>query len=329
VPHALPRPRATAPFDVLAIGENSLDYVGITAPDRRGASGRVRRPLTRDKTPLARLEQHSGGQAATAAVAAARLGCRASYVGSFGDDDRAATIRRALAREQVDVVVLARRHAETRAALVLVDGATGERTVYEFRDPALPLTPDDLAPDLVTRGRLLLLDATSLEAATVAARAARAAGVPTIVDVDTMASGVGDLLAAIDVIVVPAPFLSEYTGLGDVGRALAALAREVPAAATIVTLGRDGSLSRVEGREIRTPGFAVEVVDTTGAGDAFRGGLAAAWLRLGETARIEDLLAFANATAALNCMAVGAQAGLPAWDVVERLVTGRPHAQSK
>ena len=79
--------------------------------------------------------------------------------------------------------------------------------------------------------------------------------------------------------------------------------------------------STQEGCEIRTRAYRVDVVDTTGAGDAFRGGLAAAWVRLDAAAPLEDILRYANATAALNCRAVGAQTALPTWAEVEGLVT--------
>jgi sugar/nucleoside kinase (ribokinase family) len=74
---------------------------------------------------------------------------------------------------------------------------------------------------------------------------------------------------------------------------------------------------------VRTPAFPVPVVDTTGAGDAFRAGLAAAWVRGGEAATLARALAVANATAALNCRAEGAQQGLPSWEEVSALVGAR------
>ena len=87
-----------------------------------------------------------------------------------------------------------------------------------------------------------------------------------------------------------------------------------------VTLGEEGSLALVGGREIRSPGFGVKVVDTTGAGDAFRGGFVAAWLEAGAAAEADELLRFANPVAALNCRGLGAQAGLPGTDEVRRLL---------
>jgi sugar/nucleoside kinase (ribokinase family) len=71
---------------------------------------------------------------------------------------------------------------------------------------------------------------------------------------------------------------------------------------------------------MRSPGRQVVVVDTTGAGDAFRAGFAAGWLREGDDAELESVLAYANTVAALNCRALGAQAALPTSDEVDRLL---------
>ena len=98
-----------------------------------------------------------------------------------------------------------------------------------------------------------------------------------------------------------------------------AMAREFEAPLVCMTLGEEGSLARVAGREIRTPAFAVDCVDSTGAGDAFRGGFAAACL-LSPDADLEDVLRYANAVAALNCRALGARGGLPTADEVNRLL---------
>ena len=98
------------------------------------------------------------------------------------------------------------------------------------------------------------------------------------------------------------------------------MAREFPAAAICVTLGERGSLTRAGGREIRMPASRVPVVDTTGAGDAFRGGFIAGWLRAGDAAELEDLMRWASATAALKCRALGARTALPDRHEVEGLL---------
>jgi len=156
-------------------------------------------------------------------------------------------------------------------------------------------------------------------AATQAAAYARDAGVPTVLDIDKVRPGTNELLRYIDVIIGAETFPGELTGIDEPGRALDAIAREFGASVVCVTLGGEGSLARVNGREIRTPAFSVDCVDSTGAGDAFRGGFAAGCLA-NPHGDVEDALAYANAVAALNCRALGARGGMPTRDEVQRLL---------
>ena len=312
-------PSAARPRDVVVFGENSLDFVGIGPRPAPGT----------DKTALHAFDLYVGGQAATAAVACSRQGLRTRYVGSFGTDDPGRTVRSALAREGVDVVAVERAGVKSRVAMVLVDSETGSRTVFGYRDPALAVDLSALAPDTLVSGRVLMLDATDLSTSMTAARLARAADVPTVIDVDHEARGVDDLLAEIDVLIVSESFLLEWRPGAGIGEALHALSREYQPAAAIVTLGDQGSLAVASGREVRTPAFVVEVSDTTGAGDAFRGGFVSAWLRHADKPELSVILEFANATAALNCGSVGAQTGLPRLADVEALVTVPGHTRSK
>lgn len=310
---------SAASHDVVVFGENSLDFVGIGPKPPEGA----------DKTALDAFDLYVGGQAATAAVACARQGLRTRYVGSFGDDDAGRTVRNALARDGVEVLAVERAGAKSRVAMVHVDSATGNRTVFGFRDPALSVAPADLPRGALASGRVLMLDATDLAIAMAGARLAREAGVPTVIDVDHEARGVDDLLAEIDVLIVSESFLAEWRPGRRIGEALRTLAAEFRSAAAIVTLGEQGSLAVAGDREIRTPAFRVQVADTTGAGDAFRGGFVSAWIRMADKPDLRLILEFANATAALNCCAVGAQTGLPRLADVEALVTVPGSARSK
>lgn len=303
-------PPSSRPVDVVTLGENSLDFVAVAAPGAAVAS----------KRRLSRFDLQPGGQTATAAVACARLGLKARYIGAFGDDEWGARGRESLRREGVDLVAIAHTGCASRVAVVLVD-EQGDRTVLEHRDDELTIHP--IPSGVIEDGRLLLVDATDMAAAESAVARARAAGLPTLVDIDRADARTEALLDRIDVIILPAPFLEALTGLGSPGAALAQLAARFSGASLVVaTLGEDGSLALVHGREVATRGFRVAVQDTTGAGDAFRAGFAAAWLRLGADAPVEAVLLRANATAALNCRSVGAQTGLPTQDEVDRLVSG-------
>lgn len=314
-----PPPAAAKPFDLVAFGESSLDLVSVVdhfpAPDT--------------KLTASAFDLLPGGQAATAATACARQGWRSRYVGCLGSDRWGDIVVTGLAAEGVDVAVVRRDGATSRTATVIVEQATGRRTVIEYRDDRQRLRPEDVNPAHVTSGRVLLVDATDVEAATVAARLARAAGIPTIVDVDRGGSGVDTLLAEIDVLVVTASFAAAYARGTSVAAGLAALAARFHPAVVVATVGAAGSLALCQGREIRTRTPAMRVTDTTGAGDAFRGGFVSAWLRFGPDVDVHTLLEYANAVAALNCAGVGAQTALPGRESVDALVTRTYRDQSK
>jgi sulfofructose kinase len=309
IPFRVPPP-GSRPFDVAGLGLNSVDLVAVVAEF----------PGRDTKQRLQRFATLPGGQIATAMTACARLGWSARYIGSFGDDAHGALSRESLRSEGVDISAARTvQGATNQFAIVLVDAGSGERTVLWDRHPGLTLAPAEVSREAVTSGRMLVVDCHETAAAAEAARYARLAGIPTIVDVEKVRPGIGDLLRHIDAIIAAESCPAEFTGHEDPGRALHALAREFAAPVVCVTLGARGSLALCGGREIRTPAFAVDCVDSTGAGDAFRGGFAAGCLRA-PAADIEDALAYANAVAALNCRALGARGGLPRPAEVEHLL---------
>lgn len=287
------RPATATEFDIVGYGENSIDFLAVLgefpAPDA--------------KTDLRTLEIQPGGQTATAVLAAARLGCRARYVGAVGDDRWAAEIRAALSAGGVNVVAIERVGVSTRMAVVLVDAA-GRRTVLERRDPRLALNERDVDGAVFQSARILMLDATDVPGSIRAATAARAVGTRVMVDVEKPVEGLEPLLGLADVVIASAGFGGDMPAPGQVW---------------ITTLGADGSVARGGGREIRTPARAVSVQDTTGAGDVFRGAFAARWAAANDL-NLENLLEYANAAAALACRSVGAQGSLPTSAEVEQLL---------
>jgi sugar/nucleoside kinase (ribokinase family) len=296
--------------DVAGLGLNSVDFLAVveTYPDRNS------------KQRLQRFARLPGGQTATAMAVCARLGWTARYIGSFGDDELGALGRDSLIREGVDIGESRTVPGATNQfAIVLVDARSGERTVLWDRHPGLTLDGAAVPADAVTSGRLLVVDCHETAAATQAARLARNARIPTIIDVERVRPGINDLLRHIDAIIAAQAFPTELTGYEEPGQALEAMAREFAAALVCVTLGEEGSLARVGGREVRTPGFQVDCVDSTGAGDAFRGGFAAGCLRAPD-GDIEDVLRYANAVAALSCRALGARGAIPTPEEVETLL---------
>jgi sugar/nucleoside kinase (ribokinase family) len=301
----------------VGFGQNSLDLVAVVAEH----------PPADSSVPVEELVRLPGGEAATATVACARLGWRTRYVGTFGSDEAGSRVEEALRSEGIDLDGVRRVEAPNRFALILVDRA-GHRTVIWHRDPRMSMPPDEVNEEIVAAGRLLVTDAIDPDAAAAAARAARRAGAPTLVDIDRERPNVDALLREVDILIANATFPLSHTGATATGEALRRLQRMYGSAVVISTLGEEGSLALCDGREILTPAFAVDAIDTTGAGDAFRGGFAASWLRLGSAARLDTVLEYASATAALNCLAIGAQTGLPAWNEVDDLVTSARQVRS-
>jgi sugar/nucleoside kinase (ribokinase family) len=167
---------------------------------------------------------------------------------------------------------------------------------------------------------MLLVDATDIEASVHAAQLARHAGIPTMVDADRMVLGIERLLRLIDILIVPESLAQALTGHADSRAAIAQLASRFQPAVVVVTRGERGSLARCEGQEIKTVPPPTPVRDTTGAGDAFRAGFAAAWLQGGADADLAQVLKTANVVAALNCREIGAQTGLPAREDLAALL---------
>lgn len=298
-------------FDVVTLGLNSLDIVAVIPFH----------PVPGGKTRIERLARLPGGQSASAAVGCARLGWRTRYIGTYGDDDAARAGIESLEREGVDTSLVRQiPGATSHTSIVLVDAHTGNRTVIWYRDPRLAMAPGEVPVESIAEARVLLVDDHEPLAASVAARAARSAGVRTVIDVEKLRPGTEELLEHIDVIIAAETFPSELTGLSDLGAALREMARRFEPVLTCATLGPKGSISLVNGKEVRTPTFDVHVVDTTGAGDAFRAGFIAGWLRQPSDASVHEALRYAHGVAALNCRGLGARDGLPTHAEVEELI---------
>jgi sugar/nucleoside kinase (ribokinase family) len=282
---------------VVGIGENSVDLI-YRVPHLTGAGDKVR------ATSCRRL---LGGQVATTLATCAGLGLRTRYVGTFGNDDHGRLIRSELEQRGIDTSFASVRYAANRHAVILVDERTGERTIVWQRDPALTLQPEQVTAAMLDGARLLHVDNVDEDAAVAAARRARGAGMIVTTDIDQVSERTPELVAAATFPILAERVPCALTGEADPVRALRALRRQHDGM-LCVTLGTRGSLLLEGDRLYEAPAFRVQAVDSTGAGDVFRGALIASLLR-GDAP--EAMLRFANAAAALSCTREGAIAGAP------------------
>jgi sulfofructose kinase len=241
-------------------------------------------------------------------VTCARLGLRTKYIGTIGDDERGRIQWESLAGSGINVDhVQQRRDCPNQSAYILIDRATGERTVLWNRSDCLRIDPAEIAPEQITCARLLHIDGHDTPAVEHAARIAHEAGIPVTVDVDTIYHGFDRVLPYVDYLIASSEFPTQWTNERDPFKALELLQREFRMRVAAMTLGAHGALALEGGRFIYSPAFVVNCVDTTGAGDVFHGAFCYAVL---QQMALADALDFSNAMAALNCMALGARGGI-------------------
>jgi sugar/nucleoside kinase (ribokinase family) len=293
-------------WDVVGVGENSVDTI-LTLEGLTHGGGRKARILSRERA--------LGGQVVTTLCTCASLGLRAAYVGVFGEDDDGRFAREELARRGIDTAGAVTRPCVNRQAVILVEPG-GERQVLWSRDSALVLEPPQLPTDLLTSARLVHVDAVDVAAACEAARLARAAGALVTCDIDTVDADTAALVETVSHPILAAHVPAALTGDADVERAVRALGQR-HGGPMCVTLGARGAVLFAEGRLHRVAGWPIDAVDTTGAGDVFRGAFIAAVL---EGQAPSDILRFANAAAAVSCTRAGAVGGVPTRAEVETLL---------
>ncbi len=300
--------------DVVGLGLNATDTVVVVREF----------PALGGKERIASLARQAGGQVATALVTCQRLGLKSRYVGRVGDDAGGKVQLASLRREGLDTrYVHVVRDTPNQLGLIIVDEKTGERTVFWDRNPRLAVRPTEVPKKAICSARLLHIDGCDVAAALRAARWARQTGIPVTADLDTVYKRVERLFPQIDYLIASANFLPAVTGRDDPFRVLEYMAVEHGIRGPGMTLGRDGALVYWQGKFHYSPGFVVETVDTTGAGDVFHGafiyGLLAGW-------PMERVLDFANAMAALNCTALGARGRIASQAQAQRLMaTGSRH----
>jgi sugar/nucleoside kinase (ribokinase family) len=296
-------------FDVLGVGTNSVDTV-LRLPylPQPGAA------FTKIQASEKRICM--GGQTATAMAACASFGLRAAYLGPFGSDDHGRQMRQALIDRSVDLGYAVERDAANHYAVILVNGATGERTVLWGRDPSLNLDQSEIPVDAIASARLLHVDDVDTEGALRAASLARRVGIPVTGDLDRIHERTPELVRAVSIPIFAEHMTEALTGETDHERGLRKLRREHDGL-LCVTLGDRGAMALDGDRIVHLPAFRIEPVDTTGAGDVFRGGFILGLLQ-GWT--VERTLAFANAAAAVSCLTLGAMNGVPGMDAVQRMM---------
>jgi len=296
--------------DVVGVGLNATDTL-IYLPEF---------PAPGSKIGFRAASVLPGGQVATALFACQSWGMRTRYVGKIGDDHAGKIHLEQFAANGVEPQVTMVPGCASAQSFILVD-PQGERTVLWRRDERLDLHAGDLNREWIVNARVLHVDGSDTAAAITAASWARAAGIPTVADLDEVYPGVDALLDLIDYLIVSREFPSRLLSQKDLRKSLPLLQRRFGSTVTAATLGSGGVLAW-DGKQFHSVcAYRVPVVDTTGAGDIFHAGFIYGLLRSWPLRR---QLEFACAAAALNCMASGARGGVRSIMEIERLMLDGP-----
>ena len=296
--------------EVVGIGSCTVDYFAIVP----------RLLAAEEKINATRMEIHAGGVTANNLTQVARLGASTGWLGLIGDDENGRIIQKAFTEDAMDLSGVEVIRGERSALTWIPVNPGGERCIYMFPNVTGKLSVLHVKNRFaghIRGAKHFHTEASQLPIVPLkeAMKVAKEANVRIFFDMDVtprffaqMNLGrqdeLCDALKLVDVLKPCKAAAREMTGVTDYNRMADQLLNLGPKIVAI-TQGEDGCLIASKEKRVQVPAFRVNVVDTTGAGDAFMGGLSYGLLQGWDLERVG---VFANACAALCCTKVGARA---------------------
>ena len=294
-------------IDVLCVGTAAYDLI-FSVDAQPGAD---------EKLPATDLARCGGGPAANAAATVCRMGHSAAFAGYLGRDPFGDENLRELEAAGVCTDLIVRGPASTPLSAVMVK-PDGRRSLVYFRGAAGHL-PEDSIDFSKVDPKMILFDGHEPLISTPLAESARRQGLPTILDAGSVQQGTVELVRLCDHLVCAQKFAIDYTGADTEDEALDRLTGLAPV--VVITMGDRGLIWGKGQARGRLAAFAVDAVDTTGAGDVFHGAYAATLI---DGMEWRATLHYASAAAALCCTKMGARLGIPTRQEVEDFLSAGP-----
>ncbi|WP_339023664.1 ribokinase [Aeromonas salmonicida] len=256
-----------------------------------------------------------GGKGANQAVAAARLGAPVSFIARIGDDAIGQQMRQGFEQDGIDVSAVELDETLPTGIAIIYVSDEGENSIGISAE-----ANGALSPAMVKRHEAMIADAYTLllqlevplESVFEAAKLARSHGTRVVLNPAPARPLPADLLALVDLITPNQTEAELLTGVKVSDEASAALAadrfHQMGISDVMITLGSQGVYCSNARQQQLIPGFRVEAVDTTAAGDTFNGALLAAELA---GADFNAAVRFAHGAAALSVTKFGAQSSIP------------------
>jgi ribokinase len=299
--------------DVFVVGSINQDFVLNVQ----------RRPEPGETVTDAQLSKGNGGKGANQAAAAALLGAEVTFLGRVGDDGFGEPLVEALAEKGVDTSLIWAAPGSSTGTAVITVTPDGENAITVAPGANRRLTPEDVddATEAIGGARVLVAQMeVAPEVVTRAVGVAARHGTRALVNLAPPFEVPRELLEQLDPLVVneheAAFLLGEKVERVDGALSAASELQALGPKSVVVTVGKDGAVFSDGESTEHLPSPEVDVVDTTGAGDAFVGALAAS---LARDDSLRDAVAFAVRAGAAAVTKEGAQGALPTTDAIEAL----------
>ena len=299
--------------DVFVLGSINQDFVLKVE----------RRPDPGETVTNAELSTHNGGKGANQAAAAARLGASVAFLGRVGDDEFGEPLVRALEEKGIDTSLVERAPGASTGAAFITVTPDGENAITVAPGANRSLTPEDAdaASGAIGNARVLVAQM-EIPVKTVvrAVELAASEGTRALVNLAPTFEVPRELLERLDPLVV-----NEHEAAFLLGRDVEGVQGALSAApellslgprSAVITVGGAGAVFAQGGSSSHVQAPRVDVVDTTGAGDAFVGALAA---QLARDKSLEEAVSYAVRAGAAAVTREGAQGALPTPETVEAL----------
>lgn len=277
-------------------------------------------PMADTKGEVLEDRHQVGGPVPTALSLLQRFGLNTHFLGKWSDDPFGRMIEQDLDAEGIGFDVHQCRGAKrTGFAHVWVEQQSGRRTIAAYRG-SHAVEASQVTPEFLTGFKSLHLDGWSTPAATTAAEIMKRQGGRVFLDLGSPKTDLAPLLAQVDFVNCPERLISRLFAIDDIDEGSRRLLAMGPSEVS-VTFGERGARLYTRGQMIKQRGFAVDAVDTTGAGDVFAGAMVFGSLSDWPG---ERRLAFACAAAALKCRHLGNRGALPTLAMIDEFLASDP-----
>jgi len=286
-------------FDAIGFGSATLDYICLV-----NSIANYHQSIF-----ISDVKFFGGGCVPTALVALQRLGGKSAFISLLGDDWIGKEIIKGLKKENIYCGGIELTECVLSPfSFIQVNERFGKRSIAYYPGSNKLLKFDKKAEELVSKGKILIIDGFIPQEDLKAAKYAHDNGVKVMLDANIILDGTKDLLPYIDYLITSEAFLFEYSEKKGIEFSLKKIYRDAKPEILVTTFGSKNSVAFIDSKIVYVDSFSVDVLDTTGAGDVYHGaflyGIIKGW-------GVKDIMIFSSAVSAIKCKSYGGRQGIP------------------